>query len=254
MFFGAFGLYPLIWAARVSFTNWQGAGAFHSVGWSNYTFLLTDTVFWDAIGRSGVLWLMVVPIATIGALILALSLSRVELKARSFFRTSFMVPFVTPVVAMAEVWIVLFDQHAGAVNAILGFFGLPDIAWLTSTFWAKPTIAMLILWKSMGLGILIMLAGLQALDPQLGDAAKVDGASAWNEFWRVTVPMMRRSLAFFVVIETYAIFQLFAEPYLVEGPPPAAILTARRSQPACTCSTTSPTRSWDWGQRTRSFL
>ena len=225
--FLAFGVYPLIYALRLSFTNWHGVGAQHFIGLGNYTFLLTSSVFWDSVGRSGEIWLMVIPVEVVIALALAVTLSSRTVRGQGWFRGAIVVPFVTPVVAMAEVWLVLFDQNNGAVNYALNALGLPRIGWLTTTEWAKPTIGLLVFWRTLGLAVIIMLAGLQAVPVELHEAARVDGATAYKEFWRITVPLMVRSIAFFVITGTLYIFQMFAEPYLVtQGGPYDSTTTA----------------------------
>lgn len=213
--FAAFGLYPLGYALLLSFTDWQGAGVANWIGFDNYSYLLTSGEFWASLGRSGVIWLLVVPLQAVLSLGLAVALSRPDLRGRGLFRTAFIVPFVTPLIAMAEIWIVMYDEDFGLVNAVLGFLGLPEVGWLTTTAWAKPTLALLVLWKTTGFAIILMLAGLQSIGRELYEAAEMDGAGAWTKFWRVTVPLMRRTIAFYVVTMTLIVFQMFAEPYVV---------------------------------------
>jgi ABC-type sugar transport system permease subunit len=151
------------------------------------------------------------------ALILAVLLSDARLRGRSVLRTTFIIPLVTPLVAMAQVWIILFDTKFGAVNELLRGLHLPALAWLDSTTWAPPTLALLVLWKTMGFAIIIMLAGLQSISPDVYEAASLDGASWWQTLFHITAPLMRRPIAFYVVIDTLGVFQMFAEPYVVTG-------------------------------------
>ncbi|WP_225625918.1 carbohydrate ABC transporter permease [Streptomyces werraensis] len=213
--FAAFGLYPLIFAFQLSFTNWKGAGEARFIGLDNYSYLLTSPEFWSSLGNSAVLWLLIVPVQVIGGLAVAVLLANARLKGRGVFRVVFIAPFVTPLVAMAQVWIVVFDTDYGLVNALLNLVGLPDVAWLTSTAWAKPTLALLFLWKTTGFAIIILLAGLQAVPADVYEAAALDGASRRRQFWSLTLPLVRRSIAFLVVVQTLAVFQMFAEPFVV---------------------------------------
>jgi ABC-type sugar transport system permease subunit len=225
--FVCFGMYPLLYALRLSFTRWHGVGQPKWVGWGNYSYLLQNPRFWQSLGNSGVLWLMVVPIQVVLGLALSVMLANARLRLKAFYRTAFIAPFVTPLVAMAQVWVVLFDQNFGLINDLLGHLGIHRIGWLTTTTWSKPTLALLLLWKTTGFAVIIMLAGLQAIPQDVYEAARLDGASAWRQFWSVTVPLMRRTLAFFVVIETLAVFQMFAEPYvLTQGGPFGSSTTA----------------------------
>lgn len=220
LLFMAFGLYPLLDALRLSFTYWHGAGLPRFIGLSNYTFLLTDNFFWQSLGNSAFLWLLIVPGQTIFAILAAVVLSGSTLRFRWFFRTAFLTPFVVPLVAVAQVWLILFDQGSGVVNTILQALHLPAVGWLTDATWAKPTLALLVLWKSSGFAILIMLAALQSIPQELYEAAAIDGAGAGAQFWRITVPLMRRAISFFVIVSTLGVIQMFAEPYvLTQGGP-----------------------------------
>ncbi|GAB3132434.1 carbohydrate ABC transporter permease [Microbispora hainanensis] len=225
--FAAFGIYPLVFALQLSFTRWHGAGAATWVGLGNYAYLLTSQEFWASLGNSAVMWLLIVPVQIVAGLAGAVLLANARLRLRGLFRVAFLAPFVTPLVAMAQVWIVVFDQDYGLVNHLLNLVGLPDVGWLTSTAWSKPTLALLFLWKTTGFAIIILLAGLQAVPASVYEAAAIDGASRRRQFWSLTVPLVRRSMAFLVVVQTLAVFQMFAEPFVVtEGGPYGSTTTA----------------------------
>ncbi|GAB2530557.1 carbohydrate ABC transporter permease [Paramicrobacterium agarici] len=225
--FLAFSVYPLFFTARLSFTNWRGTGAAEWVGWGNYTYLLTSPGFWNSLANSGVLWLLIVPIQIVVSVIVAVLLNSAKLKLRGMYRVAFIVPFVTPLVAVAQIWVVLFDQHYGAINAVLGTVGIPEIGWLTTSAWAKPTLALLFLWKTTGFIIIILLSGLQSIDGSLYEAAELDGASRIRQLWSITVPLLRRTIMFAVVLQTLAVFQMFAEPFVVtQGGPYNSTTTA----------------------------
>lgn len=225
--FLAFSVYPLVFTARLSLTNWRGTGAAEWVGWGNYTYLLSSPAFWGSLGTSAVLWLLIVPIQLVVGIIVAVLLNSAKLRLRGVYRVAFIVPFVTPLVAVAQIWVVLFDQQYGAVNALLGIFGIPDIGWLTTSGWAKPTLALLFLWKTTGFIVIILLSGLQAIDSNVYEAAALDGASRSRQLWSITVPLLRRTIMFAVVLQTLAVFQMFAEPYVVtQGGPYNSTTTA----------------------------
>jgi multiple sugar transport system permease protein/lactose/L-arabinose transport system permease protein len=106
-------------------------------------------------------------------------------------------------------------------------FGLPDVAWLTSSEWAKPTLALLFIWKTTGFIIVILLSGLQSIDSTVYEAAALDGAGRMRRIWSITVPLIRRTLMFSVVLQTLAVFQMFAEPFVVtQGGPYSSTTTA----------------------------
>lgn len=225
--FLAFGLFPLIYALGLSFTDWRGVGIPRFIGVGNYAFLLTDQAFWESLGNSLYLWLLIVPAQTLFAVLVASLLSRPLLRFRWFFRTAYLISYLVPLVAIAQVWKVLFDQDFGAANFALQALGLPAIGWLTTTTWAKPTLALLVFWKSSGFAILIMLAAIQGIPREIYEAAALDGATGRQQFWLITLPLMRRAVAFYAVIATLAVVQMFAEPYvLTQGGPYSSTMTA----------------------------
>ena len=225
--FALFSVYPLTFALRLSFTDWRGTGSASWVGWDNYTYLLTNPAFWSSLANSGVLWLLIIPVQVVISLLAAVLLNSAKLKLRGFYRTAFIVPFVTPLVAIAQIWIVAFDQNYGPVNDILNLFGIPEIGWLTTSEWAKPTVALLFLWKTTGFAIIILLSGLQSIDGTVYEAAALDGATRIRQLWSITVPLIRRTLMFLVVLQTLAVFQMFTEPFVVtKGGPYNSTTTA----------------------------
>jgi ABC-type sugar transport system permease subunit len=225
--FAAFGIYPLLFTLRLSFTNWRGTGTADWVGWGNYAYLLGNPGFWSSLGNSAILWALIVPIQVVLGLITAVLLNNAKLRMRGFYRTAFIVPFVTPLVAIAQIWVVLFDQNYGPVNDLLNLVGLPDVGWLVTSEWSKPTLALLFLWKTTGFAVIILLSGLQSIDSGLYEAAALDGATPRRQLWSITVPLVRRTLMFLVVLQTLAVFQMFAEPYVVtKGGPYSSTTTA----------------------------
>jgi multiple sugar transport system permease protein/lactose/L-arabinose transport system permease protein len=225
--FVAFSVYPMLFTLRLSFTDWRGSGAAQWVGWDNYAYLLGNEMFWGSLGNSAVLWLMIVPVQVVLGLLIAVLLNSAKIRMRSFYRVAFLVPFVTPLVAVAQIWVVVFDQNYGAVNGLLNLLGLPDVGWLTTTQFAKPTLALLFLWKTTGFIVIILLSGLQSIDASVYEAASIDGASRARQLRSITVPLVRRTLMFSVVLQTLAVFQMFAEPFVVtDGGPYNSTTTA----------------------------
>ncbi|THG29871.1 carbohydrate ABC transporter permease [Naasia lichenicola] len=225
--FLAFSIYPLVFTARLSFTNWRGSGAAEWVGWDNYTYLLGNSGFWGSLANSGVLWLLIIPAQLVIALLAAVLLDNAKLRLRSIYRIAFIVPFVTPLVAIAQIWVVAFDQNYGAVNSVLNLVGIPDIGWLTTSEWSKPTLALLFIWKTTGFIVIILLSGLQSIDSSVYEAAELDGSSRLRTLWSITVPLLRRTIMFAVVLQTLAVFQMFAEPFVVtQGGPYNSTTTA----------------------------
>lgn len=227
LLFTLFGLFPLLYSLILSFTNWHGIGKMGFIGFSNYTFLLSDNSFWQSVWNSTYLWLIIVPIQTLFAVLVAFLLSLPKLQFRNFFRTTYLISYLVPLVAIAQVWKVLFDYEFGGINFALKILNIPAIGWLTTEEWAKPTLALLFFWKSSGFAILIMLAAIQSISREVYEAAELDGATCFQQFRFVTIPLMRRAIAFYVVIATLAVMQMFAEPYvLTQGGPYSSTTTA----------------------------
>lgn len=213
--FVAFYAWPMLYAIGLSLTNWRGTNPPKFLGLGNYTYLLQNPDFWGALGNSAVLWLLIVPIQLLAGLALAVVLSSARLRLKTFYRTAFIAPFVTPLIAMAQVWIVLFDRDFGLVNGVIAWFGLAPVGWLTDPNWAKPTLALLVLWKTTGFVVIIFLAGLQNIPGDVYEAAEIDGAGPLQRFFLITAPLMRPTIAFFLVVQTMMVFQMFAEPFVV---------------------------------------
>ncbi|MBK8027162.1 MAG: sugar ABC transporter permease [Chloroflexi bacterium] len=226
VFFLAFGFYPLAYALRLSFTEWRGAGEPLYIGLENYTFLLSNSYFWNSLQNSAVLWLLIVPLQTLMAVFAASLLSR-QIWFRSFFRVVFLIPYLVPLVAVAQIWLILFDKNFGAINVVLQGLGIEPIGWLTTGTWSKPTMALLVFWKGCGFAVLIMLAAIQNISQEIYESASLDGANGFQQFFRITIPLMRRSIVFFMIISTLGILQMFAEPYiLTQGGPYNSTVTA----------------------------
>ncbi|MFI5911666.1 carbohydrate ABC transporter permease [Dactylosporangium sp. NPDC051541] len=211
--------YPLGFAIWMSFHDYFFAapGAVVDtpfVGLDNYRAVLSDPgvrkAFWNIL----VFWVINVPLTTALALILANALNRV-VHARTFLRIAFYVPYVTASVAVVGVWLFLFNS-GGLVNKVLGPLA-PDPSWLVNERLAMPVIAVFVTWKQLGFFILLYLAALQNVPKELYEAASVDGASAWQRFWSVTVPAVRPATALVVILAIITGGNLFTEPYLLTG-------------------------------------
>jgi len=204
---------PLVFAFGMSLTNFDGASdRWHWVGARNYVELLHDADAWGSLLRTLVFIALAVPVSVGGGLALAVLLNR-RLKAVGLFRTIFFLPSVVPVVAMAIMWKLVFNRDAGLLNEILSKAGVPPITWLVDPY-AFAALVILTVW-GLGGGMVIMLAALQGVPPELEDAARVDGAGAWQVFRHVTVPMISPVIFFQLITGTIAAFQVFIQPLLL---------------------------------------
>lgn len=213
---GIFLLYPIGYLFYLSFT----AGSFTSagirwVGLRNYLRLLLTPDFWQVLGNTAYFTIGTVIPSLIIPLGLAALLNRAII-LRDFFRSAYFLPSITSLVAAGLGFRWLF-QTDGPVNAFLSSFGVEPIPWLGSTTWAMPVLILLSIWKQLGFNMVVFLAGLQAIPPTRYEAAEIDGANAWQQFWHITLPGLRPTLIFATI--TTAIFTLrsFEQVYVVTG-------------------------------------
>ncbi len=216
---------PVIAALALSFVRWNLLASPTFVGITNYTQLLThDPIFRRAFWNTAYFTITIVPLQLVFGLALAVALNR-TIRGAMLYRLIYFMPVVTTIVAGALVFQWMFNRDFGLFSAMIWKLGEltglpispPD--WLNSSFWAKPAVVILTLWKNTGFTMVIYLAGLQAVPEELYDAAKVDGANAWQRFLRVTVPMISPTTFFLLVIQMIGAFQLFSEAYVMTRTP-----------------------------------
>ncbi|HEY4387252.1 MAG TPA: sugar ABC transporter permease [Ktedonobacteraceae bacterium] len=211
--FLALTVIPLVYALLVSFTNFDGISPRWSwIGLDNYVELFRNADTWYSLGRTLLYMCISVPLSIAGGLGLALLLNQ-RLKAVGFFRSIFYLPSIVPVVASAIMWKLIFDRDAGVLNAFLELFHLSDVTWLIdpTVFYA---LIIMVLW-GLGGGMIISLAGLQGIPQELREAARVDGANAWQAFRRVTLPLLTPVLFFQLITGIIYSLQTFVQPLLL---------------------------------------
>ncbi|MGM3304660.1 carbohydrate ABC transporter permease [Anabaena sp. WFMT] len=213
---GLFIIWPIIYLFYLSFT----AGSFTSsgtylVGFKNYWRLLLNSDFWQVIFNTVYFTIgslfpsLVIPLG------LAVLLDR-SIALRGILRSAYFLPSIVSLVAAGLGFRWLF-QNTGPVNGLLNFFAIQPISWLGDTFWAMPVIILFSIWKQLGFNMVVFLAGLQAIPPSRYEAAELDGANDWQQFWHITLPGLRPTLIFATV--TTAIFTLrsFEPVYIITG-------------------------------------
>lgn len=210
--FLVFMLGPMVWSLWLSFTDYDPLRPDTSfIGLANYTDAFSDPNVRTSLWNTAFFTLFNVPGTVIIGLALALMLNRIG-RAAGFFRTVFYLPNVAPPVAVGALFLLLLNGHDGIVNQGLRAIGLPAPSWLNDPTWVKPGIIMMMLW-SVGSTVIILYAALRNVPAVLYEAARVDGASSWQQFRSITVPMISGSLFFVLVINTIASLQLFTEVY-----------------------------------------
>lgn len=196
------------------------------VGLANYGDLLADPLFWTALGNT--LWFVVlgVPLVVIVSLGAAILVNERMVAWRPVWRVAFFAPYVATLVAAAMVWKYLLHTRYGLVNYALGALGLPRVDWLGDPRWAIPAITLFVVWKSFGYAMLIFLAALQTVPRELDEAARIDGAGWWARLRHVTLPAIAPASGLVAILTIIAMFQLFAEPYVMtEGGPAQSTIT-----------------------------
>ena len=222
---GLFFLLPVVAALVLSVTDYDlyalaDIRNLRFVALQNYWALLQRPLFWSALGHTAYFVVVGVPLSMGASLGAALLLNSPLARCKPFFRTALFAPVVTTVVATAVIWRYLFNTRYGWMNHLLGGLGIQPVDWLGDPHWAMPTIILFAVWKNFGYNMIIFLAGLQAVPPDLYEAARIDGASAWRQFRHITLPMLKPTLLMVAILTVSGYFQLFAEPYVMtEGGP-----------------------------------
>lgn len=219
--FCLFVLAPALGVIALSFFNWNLLSDGRFIGFDNFVRLFSDKRLGDVYRSTAFMAAAILAANVIVGLLLAVLLeTRMPRWLRGFFRLSFLFPFVVSSSAVALIWRFLLNKDLGLVNFWLGGFGMERIDWLGSSFWAPISVVIVASWKTLGFSILIYIAGLQSIPNEIREAATVDGANAWQRFWRITLPLLSPTVFFLIVINTISAFQLFAEPrVLTQGGP-----------------------------------
>lgn len=212
--FALFGLYPFafsLWASVTDYSPIRAGTQF--VGLANYGRALADPAFWTALANTAFFVVGTIPFTTALALGLALAVQP-AFPGRTFFRVGFFVPSVVSVVVLSLIFKGLYAGQ-GPVNAALRALGLSAPDWLLDPETALPAIMAMDVWSASGYYMIIFLAGLEAIPRELYEAARLEGASAWDRFTRITLPLLRPTLLFVLVVNTVRSLQIFAEVFVM---------------------------------------
>ena len=213
--FGLFGLFPFAFSLAASFTDYSPirAGATRFVGLGNYAEALRAPEFWSALRNTGFFVIGTIPFTTAFALLLALAVQP-AFRGRTFFRLGFFLPSVVSVVVLSLVFKGLYSPH-GLLSAMLGAIGITAPAWLLDPRTALPAIMAMDVWSASGYYMLIFLAGLESIPRDLYDAARLEGAGRWDCLRTITLPLLRPTLLFVLVVNTIRSLQIFAEVFVM---------------------------------------
>jgi multiple sugar transport system permease protein len=205
---------PLLFSLAASFTDYNITSKMNFVGFENFKRMFTmDDLFRTSLYNTLYYVVFSVPLTTAGAILLGVLLNQ-KVKGLKVFRTIYYLPAVLSGVAVYFLWMQLLSPSTGLVNTMLGWFGIDGPAWLFDPEWTKPALLLMKMW-SVGGGMLLYLASLQGVSPQMYEAADIEGASGWQKFFHITLPMISPIIFFDVITSTIGSFQIFQEAYVM---------------------------------------
>lgn len=218
--------FPVIFSVVLTFHHWNIIAPMQFAGLANYYHLLHDRLFWKALANTFTFLLIHIPLQVLIALALAYFLNQ-RLALRGFFRAVFFMPVVISGVVVTMLWQQLFGLETGLLNQMLIGLGAARVEWLSDPSIAMRSIAVMATWKNVGLYVVLFLAGLQTVPQSQYEAASIDGANAWQQFWHITLPAINPTLFMVIVLSTIGGFSLFIEPYIMtDGGPLNSTLSA----------------------------
>ena len=232
--FALFGVFPLLFSLYLAFQSWEptsGLGAMQYVGLENFYFAIGDAWFWKSLGNT--LWLALasgLPQHLV-AIPLAVFIHQSFKRSRDFMIGAYFLPYITSSVAIAIMFSSLFSRDYGLVNLGLdSLFGIAPIDWLNKPGTIKPAIALIVFWRYLGFNLVLYMAALQTIPKDLYEAAEMDGAGRWQQFWRITLPSLKPMIYFGVMLSVIGGLQLFEEPFILTngkgGPDQSAMTSA----------------------------
>jgi multiple sugar transport system permease protein len=216
VFLLVFAAYPIAFALALVFMQWDLVTAPSFAGVDNIELLANDGRFWRAVANTFVFLSIHLPLQLVTALALALALNR-KLVFRGFWRAAFFLPVVISGAVVAILWSNLYATDVGLINNVLIRLGLGAVPWLTDPLTAMPAIAVMVTWKNVGFYVIIYLAGLQYIPRSCQEAIEIEGATSWQRFRFLTLPMLLPQTILVITLSTINGFQLFIEPYVMTG-------------------------------------
>jgi multiple sugar transport system permease protein len=216
VFLIVFVAFPVLFCFFLTFNKWNIISPMKYIGTDNYFRLFHDRLFWKAIGNTLKFLLLHIPLQLVVSLFLAYLLSQM-MRAASFFRASFFMPVIVSGVVVTILWQQLLGYDSGVINRILTGAGITKIGWLVNPSVAIYSIAVMATWKNVGLYVILFLIGLQTVPAQYYEAAKMEGATRWQQFYHITLPMINPTIFMVVILSTIGGFSLFIEPYIMTG-------------------------------------
>jgi multiple sugar transport system permease protein len=216
---------PVFAAFAISFTSWDLLSPPRWVGLENYQELANDRLFWIALKNTLYFTGVSVPVTLVLALGLAALMNR-KIRGIQVLRAIYFFPVTASIVAVSLLWAWMYTPDFGIINYLLSFLGIPKINWLVDPRMAMPSVIIMSVWRGLGFNIVVFLAGLQSIPRDLYEAADLDGATGWQQFWQLTVPLLTPTIFFATIMAIISSFQVFEQTYIMtQGGPGNATLT-----------------------------
>jgi len=220
-----FTLGPVIASFLLSFTNWDLVSKPIWIGLNNYKHLLNNEIFIKALTNTLYYTIVSVPLSMILSLLLAIAMNQ-KIKGIIVFRTAFFIPVISSMVAISLLWKYIYNSQYGLLNYFLGLIGIPPQNWLGNMKLAMPSLILMSVWKGLGYNMMIWLAALQGIPEDLYEAARIDGASKWQQFKNITLPLLSPTTFLMLILGIIGSFQVFESSYVItNGGPANATLT-----------------------------
>lgn len=216
-----FVLLPIAFALYVSFFDWNLISDMEFVGIANYQRLMADTEWWMSLGRTLQFALIYVPILFATSLALAVAFARLVGRGAAIVRSAYLLPFAVTSVIASTLWMFLYIEKTGYLNAFLNLLGIPDQPFIGSPAQAMVSVVVVVLWINLGYTSLLFFSAIKEIPLSIKEAALLDGASGWQTFWRITLPLIRPTSIFVVVTSTIAAFQILDIILVMTGGGPA---------------------------------
>lgn len=208
---------PMIASAFLSLTQFSIMSPPKWIGGANFVKMVHTPLFWQSLRNTLFMVALDLPLGLLASLAAAVLLNQ-KLRGINIFRTIFYLPALIPAIANVLLWVWIFDKDSGILNVFLKLIGLAPQPWLTDPSWAKPSLIIMNLW-GLGGAMLIYLAGLKGIPSELHEAGKIDGATPWQAFWKITIPLLTPTILFQLVIGVIFEFQIFTQGYILGGGP-----------------------------------
>jgi len=212
--FAIFWLWPIVSSFLMSFQNTRGS-VWRFAPTLNWGRLIEDPAFYNALANTLIILVIQVPVMIFLATIMAVLLNSPLLKLRPLYRFAFFAPVVVGEVAYAAVFRLLFSADFGIINKVLGSVGIPAIAWFDNAHTAMLVIILAVTWRWAGYNAIILLAGLQSIPTDVYEAATLDKVTKLQQFFHITLPLLKPVILFCVILSIIGTMQLFTEPYLI---------------------------------------